>query len=100
VIEAAIRVETDRRQCRRQFAYQHRIGEGEHRVNRIGRGAPVAVLELEAQRVPLLGGIQHRAEASEIDCSAVPFDAEQLGQILRFTRCASGPPQAAQRRFG
>ena len=101
VIKAAIRVEADRRQCRRQLPYQHRVGEGQHRVNRIGRRTSVAVLEFETRQLAAIpiAAAQHRAEAGEINGRTVALDAEEFAEVFRLTHCASRAPEPAQSRF-
>ena len=50
VVEAAVDVEADGAECHGEGPCQHGVGEGEERVDRIGRRAPVAPVEPECRQ--------------------------------------------------
>jgi hypothetical protein len=100
VIKAAVRVEADRRQCRRQFPYQHSIGKGQHRVDRIRRRPSVAVLEFETRQLSAIpiAAAQHRTKAIEINGRTIALHAKEFAEVFRLTHCLGCAPEPAQSR--
>ncbi len=86
--EADERIEANAVTCDREVFGQQAVRKREQGIDRIKRGTPIAIAELELERRLALAvlGLQHSVKVREVDPGRVAFYSEKLFEVFSIER--------------